>query len=329
MPFFNLYPCIFFCTRIIVANFASMKESYHICFTSHGEVMFRDEEDHGMFINLLALRAYSCDAQVMSDAEMSNHVHLNVFVNRPLRFGSLLRMSYTKYFNRKYGRSGRMGEPGIFVLRVEGLNHHIVLNNYIIRNALHHGAAASAFGYPYCTARDIFSRDLGYLQEESIITNRETIRTYLPRYSEFPDSYEMNADGVFLRRSFMEIRQVEHFYASPRNFLYQMNRLTDETWDRDQEKDGSGKPIHLSDVEPGYSEKDIALLLKNENARNYRQNQLQDLDVCRRIDKVLLPGYGVHSIYQLTDSQRQRIARTLLYEFHLPEAQIRRCLAIL
>ena len=38
---------------------AHMKESYHICFTSHEEVMFRDEEDHGVFVNLMALRAFS------------------------------------------------------------------------------------------------------------------------------------------------------------------------------------------------------------------------------------------------------------------------------
>lgn len=50
-----------------------MKESYHICFTSHDEVMFRDEEDHGMFINLMALRGFALDTELMVDAEMSTH----------------------------------------------------------------------------------------------------------------------------------------------------------------------------------------------------------------------------------------------------------------
>ena len=35
-----------------------MKESYSICFTSHDEVMFRDEADHGMFLNIMAIEAY-------------------------------------------------------------------------------------------------------------------------------------------------------------------------------------------------------------------------------------------------------------------------------
>ena len=236
-------------------------------------------------------------------------------------------MSYTKYFNRKYGRSGRMGEPGIFVLRVRGLFHQIVMSNYIIRNGLHHAAAATALGYSYCSAREYFARDIGHVTEAAAITRREEIQSYLPRYSEFPDTYVMNEKGIFLRRSFMEIRQVEQFYASPRNYLYQMNRLTDESWDRDQEKDGTGKPLRLTDIEPGYN--DLSELLKNEYGRNFRPDRMQDIDVCRLIDKDILPSYGLSSVYQITDSQRKRIARTLLYDFHLPEAQIRRCLVML
>lgn len=75
--------------------------------------MFRDEEDHGMMLNLMALRAFSADTEILVDAEMSTHVHQNVFTDRPMEYASALRMSYTKYFNRKYGRDGRMGEKYI------------------------------------------------------------------------------------------------------------------------------------------------------------------------------------------------------------------------
>ena len=81
-----------------------MKESYHICFTSHNEVMFRDPEDHGMFLNLMALRAFSMDTEVLVDAQMSTHVHLGIFSGNPQLFAASLRMSYSKYFNRKYDR---------------------------------------------------------------------------------------------------------------------------------------------------------------------------------------------------------------------------------
>ena len=104
-----------------------MKEMYHICFTSHDEVMFRDEEDHGMFVNLMALRGYSSGTALVVDAEMSTHVHLNAFTDRPQHFASALRMSYTRYFNKKYGREGRFGQKYTFVQKVQGHVHQMVL----------------------------------------------------------------------------------------------------------------------------------------------------------------------------------------------------------
>ena len=305
-----------------------MKESYHICFTSHQEVMFRDEEDHNMMLNLMALRAFASDTEILVDAEMSTHVHQNVFTSTPLAFAAALRMSYTKYFNHKYDRKGRFGEKYTYLLKVEGFNHQMVLQNYILRNGLHHGAAATALGYKYCTARDLFAEDIGLSSETAVLLSRQEIASYLPRHSEFPDHYQMNAEGVFLRSSFMEIRRAEQYYASPRNYLYQMNRLTDESWSRDQELDRTGAPITLGMVENA-DEKTIAQMLKNESGRLFSRARMQDMDVCHLIDHDLLPRYGATSVYQLTDTQKQSLAQQLQYDFHLPDAQIRRCLVIL
>ena len=305
-----------------------MKESYSICFTSHGEVMFRDEADHGMFINILALEGYKTGSEILSDAEMSNHVHINAFTRQPMDFARRTRMAYTKYFNGKYGRKGRMGEKGTYVLRADGFNHQQVLSNYIFRNGLHHCAAATAFGYPFSSIHEMFASDLGWIPQPAVYTSRADIVTFLPRFADFPDSYEMDEHGVFLRRNFMEIRRVEQYYATPRNFLYQMNRLTDESWIEEQKRDGTGTPITLADVEPGLDKKSIAELLNNEYGRNFSRSRLQDLDVCRLIDRDFLPGYGVPSVYFLTESQKKRIARTLQYDYHLPEKQIQRCLVL-
>ena len=126
-----------------------MKELHHICFTSHDEVMFRDEEDHGMFVNLMALRCFSSNTEIVVDAEMSTHVHQAVFSARPLEFARRERMSYTKYFNYKYGRYGRLGQKYTFLQPVKGFMHQMTLSSYILRNGLHHSAVSAAFGYPY------------------------------------------------------------------------------------------------------------------------------------------------------------------------------------
>lgn len=304
-----------------------MKESYHICFTSHNEVMFRDEEDHGMFVNLMALRGFAEDTEIIVDAEMSTHVHQNIFSARPMRYASNIRMSYTRYFNHKYDRKGRLGEKYTFLLKVDGPVHQMVLENYILRQGLHHAASATALGYPYCAVRELFAQDIGLQADLPVPMSRSYMATFLPRYAEFPDQYQMTEKGVFARSSFMEIRRAEQYYVSPRNYLYQMNRLTDDSWIQEQLKDNSGKPISLADIEHA-DEHSIAQMLKNESGRLFSHSRLQDLDVCRLIDNDLIRSYGASSVYHLTDSQKQKIARTLSYDFHLPQHQIRRCLVL-
>ena len=302
-----------------------MKESYHICFTSHDEVMFRDEEDHGVFVNLMALRAFATDTEILADAEMSTHVHADIFTENPSPFAGTLRMSYTKYFNGKYGRKGRMGQKYTFSLKIDGYYHQQVALSYILRNGLHHGAAPTALGYPYCSVREMFAKDIGLSSEKAAPLSRSQMAAFLPRYSEFPDHWQMNADGILLRSSFLELRRAEQYYGSARNYLYQMNRLTDESWKQDQIQDGTGQPVTLSMLEKA-DEQTIAQMLNNEHGRNFQHSRLQDPDVCRLIDNELLPSLGVRSVYLLTENQRQRLSMQLLHEFHLPEHQIRRCL---
>ena len=304
-----------------------MKESYHICFTSHGEVMFRDSEDHGMFINLMALRAFDTGTELLADAEMSTHVHLNLLADDPMAFAKRLRISYTKYFNHKYGREGRFGEKYTYLLKVDGFNHQLVLLNYILRNGLHHAASPTALGYLYCSVRDMYQEDIGLSRDQPVQLSREDIAHFLPRHSEFPDKYQMNENGVFIRSSFMELRRVEQHYGSPRNFLFQMNRLTDPSWSDEQQRDETGKPLTLADVEQA-DERSISQMLNNEYGRNFSRNRLQDMDVCRLIDRQLAPRFGASSAYGLTENQKQRLARQLLYEYRLPDAQIRRCLVL-
>ena len=273
-----------------------MKELYHICFTSHDEVMYREEEDIGMFVNLLGLRSFADDTEVYVDSEMSTHAHLGVMSARPMVFARNLRISYSKYFNYKYGRKGRLGQKYTFVQLVIGFLHQLMLEIYILRNGLHHAVAATAFGYPYCSVRDLFAKELGYGLEPSARFSRQEMASFLPRHAEFPDEYEMNASGVFVRRSFMQIRQAEQYFVSPRNYLYQMNRLTTEDWIQEQIKDNTGAPLTIGSIEQA-DEYTVAQLLKNENGRNYKPSGMQDLDVCRLIDKDLLPSYRVASIY--------------------------------
>lgn len=301
-----------------------MKESYHICFTSHDEVMFRDEEDHNTFINLMAVRGFMHETEILVEAEMSTHVHMNVFSEQPLMYAGILRMSYTKYFNYKYGRTGRFGQKYTYMTKIDGFKHQMIAENYILRNALHHGVAATAFAYPYCTVRDLFAKDIGFMTETPASFSREEIHSYLPKKAVFPDHYRMTSSGVFMRSSFMEIRKAEQYYGSPRNYLYQMNRLTDDSWYKEQLLDETREPITLASIEHA-DENCVAKMLNNEYGRSFSRSTMQDLDVCRLIDKELLPA-NLTSPYLLSDSQKRKITQQLYYDYHLPKEQILRCL---
>ena len=304
-----------------------MKEVYHICFTSHDEVMFRDLEDHDAFVNTMALQSYSSGTELMADAEMSTHVHQAVFTDCPTEFARRERMAYTKYFNRKYGREGRFGQKYTFTVLVLGLYHILTMLSYVLRNGLHHGAAPTALGYPFCSVRDMFALDLNSAPDGSVKMSRQEMCSYLPRHADFPDSFQMNERGVFVRSSFMEIRRAEQYYSSPRNFLYQMNRLTDESWIKDQMKDDTGAPITLKDIE-NVDDRTVAQMLNNEYGRNFNRSRLQDLDLCMLIDNELCRPFGAKSVYQLSESQKLRIARQLKYDFHVSDSQISRCLVL-
>lgn len=129
---------------------------------------------------------------------------------------------------------------------------------------------------------------------------------------------------IYHSTSFMATQMAEAYYGSARNFLYQMNRLSGEEWLSEQKQDGNGvNPIGLADMEPSYQ---LDLLLKNETGRNYRPDRLTDFEVCGLIDDDYATRFGVSSVYHLTDSQKKRIYKELLFERHLPEQQIRRCI---
>ena len=52
-------------------------------------------------------------------------------------------------------------------------------------------------------------------------------------------------------------------------------------------------------------------------------------EICRIIDKEILPEHGRKSVYELSMSEKTRLADYLYRTYHPGEAQIRRCLAML
>lgn len=87
---------------------------YHLCYTSHGEVLCRKFLDYCMLFNCIAQATICTDAQLLAYAIMSSHVHLIVITGYPAAYIQRIRSSYTQMFNIRYHRKGALGEPSFF-----------------------------------------------------------------------------------------------------------------------------------------------------------------------------------------------------------------------
>ena len=304
-----------------------MKKTYHLCLSTGEEVMFRDLEDYNRGFNCFAVALYKTDTVGLVESFMSTHCHLVVQSAFPKDFMQTLRLSYTNYFNKKYGRVGKLGERQHFTMDVVGYHHTLAAMSYTLRNALHHGVAPIPYAYPHCSANAIFMKEMGKRPEENLLPQKSFYK-HLGRAAEYPDSYKMDASGVFLRTSVLDIPQVESLYSTPRMFNFYMSRKSSEEWEAEQYKDQNQQsPINISSIEAGVNSESLDKMLIYETGKaDYRK--LSDIDLCCEIDRIILPQYKKKSVYELSQSEKLQIANLLYKTYRINEAQIRRCLVI-
>lgn len=312
-----------------------MENFYHVCFSSKKEAMFRNREDHIAFVNCLALALYKTSTKLYVDTEMSNHVHMGIGAEDPWPFIRNLRQRYTRYFNEKYFRSGRLGELKTFCLKLDGHYHRLAAWSYILRNPMHHGICQMPYAYEHSTIRHLFQRAYSWNNPDAVITSRSEIACRLPRRSKFPDEYVMNAEGMFVRECFTQISLVEANYVTSHYFEYLMTRSSSdgswEKWKEEQMKDsGAGDPVTLESMESfvvGGNKEKIERMKRNEYGK-FDDRRPTDEEICGLIDNEYIPRFHKKSIYYLTDEEKVCIAKDMLSHKYIPADQLQRCLII-
>lgn len=304
-----------------------MKKTFHLCWSSDDEVMFRDEEDYNRGFNCFALALYKTDSTGLVESIMSTHAHLLVQTAEPNKFMGALRMPYTKYFNSKYLRSGKLGEPVHFSMEIDGLHHHLAAMSYILRNGLHHGIAPIAYGYPHCSINAIFQKEMGKSPAQDLIPQSSFYR-HIGRNVTFPDRYKMSSSGLFLRESVLDIAQVENMFATPRAFDYYMNRKTSEEWIKEQGKDNNKlEPVTLELIESKVQLTSVKDMLIFESGRS-DYHRVSDIELCKEIDTSTREYFHKASVYALTHDEKLRLGNYLQKKFYATTAQLKRCLAL-
>ena len=210
------------------------EKSFLLCLSSDNEVLFRDDKDYIRGFNCFALALYKTDSIGLAEAFMSNHCHFIVQTSAPTAFMYAFRMPYSKYFNRKYSRSGRLGELHHFELEIRGLYHHLAAISYVLRNPLHHGISPIPYAYPHSSANIIFQKEMGKNIQHDLLPRNSYYR-HIGRRVQCPENYVMDKSGIFLRESVIDTAQVENMFVTPRNFNYYMGRRTNGDWTEEQQ----------------------------------------------------------------------------------------------
>lgn len=273
--------------------------------------MFRSEADINYAFNCLALACLETESRLLADSEMTTHTHWGLCTDNPQAVFSKFRFPYTRYFNSKYMRRGRLGEKSAFYLEVDGIHHTLTLLSYIYRQALHHGLSNSPFEYSHNSINVIFQKLMGKKAPTDIL-EKKYMAKFLPRPTrDIPDGYRMSTSGLLLREDVIDTSYVEELFISPRNFMYLMNRPSSDEWKSEQMEDGNGlPPITLESIEPAFYKPKMSLLLTNETGRNFR-NVITDLELCSLIDGHYLNNLNKKSIYELTETERNNLGNQI------------------
>lgn len=303
---------------------ADMKKVYHFCLSAGDSgVLCRTEEDYRYLINCLGLAGYVTQSLLLAYCVMSNHVHCCLRTDDVVGFIKRWRYTYTRYFNERYKRKGRLGQDP-YIVELNGLYHILTAIAYVLRNPMHHGVSATPFGYKYSSVNAIFRKEMGrdfiaHLPEKSMYA-------YLPHSVAIPDGYKMDVMGMFLPECLIDVEDVEHMFSTARSYLYYMNRLSGKKWEDEQLADGTA-PITIDKIEQGSGLSDFKAMLNNEFGRaDY--NAMSDMRLCEIIDKDYILSFDVASVYMLDVCTRRKLAKQIVCKYYISLTQACRCLGI-
>jgi putative transposase len=194
-------------------------EYYHVYNRGTGKmVIFHDDEDHRFFILRLREALFPALAtrkrnppmhlpegsfDLVCYCLMPNHFHLLIRQNLDVSISKLMEKictSYSKYFNRKYGRVGSLFQDQFKAVRIETNEQLLWLSVYIHNNPLVANLTQDIYSYPYSSFLDYVNIRADFLCKKNIITNQiGTTYSYIKRTTEL-----LSAEGALQRYMLLE-----------------------------------------------------------------------------------------------------------------------------
>lgn len=199
-----------------------VRDCYHVY--SDGtrlSVLFETVQDKVYARNLIAVLAFLYNIRIYCDVVMDTHFHL-VGHGRPEdigRFKAQLKRLLIKYFNRT-GRAHLLKE-GIWIQADPLADDVEVMDKiiYVFRNPMDAGYPYLPENYPWGVGRLFFHVDSAVAVRRVGDMTIDERRTMLHTRANIPDEWELDANGMLLPRSYIDIDTVHRLFGSPRRFI--------------------------------------------------------------------------------------------------------------
>lgn len=304
-----------------------MKKTYHLCWSGNEEILFRSRRDYIHGIICLFIAAHETESTLLAYCLMSNHIHICIRTEQKKHFIKAFRYSYTRYFNSRYQRRGKLGEPRFFSIEIKGLHHILAAISYILRNPVHHGVCSTPFAYEFSSARAMFNHELGFTLRARPASKKKH-HNQIPDRHKIPSHVRMDDEGLIMPDSIVDTADLEHQFSSVRAFLYYMNRVSGEEWEKEQFEDKGGTPpITLEDIEHGVRGTNLRDMLANMSGRTNLRG-IGDIELCEIIDNEIIKRYGDETIYTLHHDKLLDMAESLQLKYRISKERVSRCLAL-
>lgn len=301
---------------------------YHLCFTSHQEVLCRNHSDYVRMFNCMAQAIINTDSQLITCNVMSNHLHMAVITENAGRLMQRLRSSYTQMFNEIYGRSGMLGDPRYFKLLLVGRIHISAALSYILRNPVHHNVCANPFAYPFSPIQVYFNNHRKPLQETDSGLRSARSKKTIRCKNVIPGNIGFDARGMIDMSTVINTDILEGYFGSYRAFQYGLTRNDYDRWQEEQEREQSDvEPVTLTSIEPHLPLETIGKMT-DQNLSWVREHSVTDLELCTMIDGFYLSDFHKKSYTELTDSEKVKVARKIQEGIRVSPQQLGRCLNI-
>ena len=187
------------------------------------DIIFRDEEDYIVGMNLVAIAHFKTNVKILAFVLMSNHVHFVIYGNRTavMQFINIYKSLVSIYINHRY-------QEHSILKRVETSCDEIEMTGdalkriiaYVLDNPVKAGSESLAVYYLWGSASCYFSANMPIEGRPLSSYGVRELRRMLHSNVVLPSDYIMTSRGYISPSSYVDFRMVECIFGKARSFEY-------------------------------------------------------------------------------------------------------------